>query len=465
MDKQIDLVESITKKLQGTGKIIKLKASEKAAEELVNTGLVGKLLLDRVINKSVIKAIILKAWRTSRSVQIVDLKENIFLFKFACEGDRKRILELGPCYFEGCPIILKMWHQNLSVKDMDFSSIPIWMQVHNLPIEYMSKENAKELGALVGEVIEVDFTGNRGICMSKFIRVRVELKVDNPLWSGFFLDRQPQSDLWIHFKYERIADICYKCGRLGHLKARCSWVDHSGKQLNPKEPFGFGPWMKAENMSRRSTRWVEFLHEADQSRDEEEGDEEERGRQWQVESDGSREHAPGGARIKVQLDISFLAKVDGSEKCQTNFENSEAHIPSKQLSAEKFPAYYNEGEKSGPSDSSMRVAIAKRKFEEEENNVTGRALKLTKVGSGLLNVQSKLNVPRQPIPKEFSRRTRMDKKKRIKELAREQSTVASNSPLQEMTCSYLLKQMKKILRALKLVWKYLLDGQGRKLIC
>ncbi|KAK7841994.1 hypothetical protein CFP56_014425 [Quercus suber] len=127
MDKQIDLVESITKKLQGTSKIIKLKASEKAAEELVNTGLVGKLLSDRVINKNVIKAIILKAWRTSRSVQIVDLKENIFLFKFACEGDRKRILELGPWNFEGCPIILKMWHQNLSVEDMDFSSIPIWM--------------------------------------------------------------------------------------------------------------------------------------------------------------------------------------------------------------------------------------------------------------------------------------------------------------------------------------------------
>ncbi|KAK7842014.1 hypothetical protein CFP56_014426 [Quercus suber] len=201
----------------------------------------------------------------------------------------------------------------------------------------MSKENAEEIGSLVGEVIEVDFAGNGGICMSKFIRVKVELKVDNPFWSGFFLDRQPQSDLWIHFKYERIADICYKCGRLGHLKARCSWADHSGKQLNPKEPFGFGPWMKAENMSRRSTRWVEFLHEADQSGDEEEGDEEERGRKWQIESDGSKEHAPGGVRIKVQSDISFLAKVDGSGKCQTNFENSEAHIPSKQLSADKFP--------------------------------------------------------------------------------------------------------------------------------
>ena len=80
---------------------------------------------------------------------------------------------------------------NLSIEDMNFSSIPIWIQVHNLPIEYIFKENAEEIGALVGEVIEVDFIGNGGICMSKFLRVKVELKVEDLLWSGFFLDRNP----------------------------------------------------------------------------------------------------------------------------------------------------------------------------------------------------------------------------------------------------------------------------------
>ena len=53
------------------------------------------------------------------------------------------------------------------------------------PIEYMSKENAEEIGALVGEVLEVDFTGSGGVCMSKFLRVKVE----DPLMSEFFLDK------------------------------------------------------------------------------------------------------------------------------------------------------------------------------------------------------------------------------------------------------------------------------------
>ena len=95
-----------TRKLRCTGKAVKLKASEKAIEELFNTGLVG----DRNINKNAVKAIILKVWRTSKGVQIVDLKENIFVFKFACEGNKKRILELGPWNIEGFPLILKLWH-------------------------------------------------------------------------------------------------------------------------------------------------------------------------------------------------------------------------------------------------------------------------------------------------------------------------------------------------------------------
>ena len=186
------LVEALTdktKKLRCTSKAVKLKASEKAVEELFNTGLVGKLLANRNINKNAVKAIILKVWRTSKGVQIVDLKEKNFVFKFACEGDKKRILELGPWNIEGFPLILKQWHQNMSVDDLDFSSIPLWVQLHGLPIEYMSKENVEEIGALVGEVSEVDFTGSGGVCMSKFLRVKVELKVEDPLLSGFFLDR------------------------------------------------------------------------------------------------------------------------------------------------------------------------------------------------------------------------------------------------------------------------------------
>ena len=81
MDKQNEPIEAFTLdtgKLRCSGKSLKLKASEKAAKDLCNTCLVGKLLADRIIKKNVVKAIILKAWRTEKGIQIVDLKENVF---------------------------------------------------------------------------------------------------------------------------------------------------------------------------------------------------------------------------------------------------------------------------------------------------------------------------------------------------------------------------------------------------
>ena len=137
--------------------------------------------------------------------------------------------------------------------------------------------------------------------------------MEDPLWSGFFLDKKPQSNLWIQFKYERLADICFiNVGVWGIYKIDVPWVDHSVKQLNLKEPFEFGPWMKAETMNKRSTRWVEFLAETDQSIDDQE---EEKGRHVQLELDVCREHAPGVASTKVWLAISPLAKVDVFKNC------------------------------------------------------------------------------------------------------------------------------------------------------
>nr|POE61141.1 hypothetical protein CFP56_51374 [Quercus suber] len=95
---------------------MKLKANDMAISIMYNLGLVGKILVDKIINKNVVKAILLKAWNTAKGVQIVDLSDNIYLFKFAIEGDRKRLIELGPWNIEGFPFILKQWDQKLHLK-------------------------------------------------------------------------------------------------------------------------------------------------------------------------------------------------------------------------------------------------------------------------------------------------------------------------------------------------------------
>ena len=105
-------------------------------------------------------------------------------------------------------------------------------------------------------------------------------------------------------------------------------------------------------------------------------------------------------------------------------------------------AYYNEGEKSvlesSKAQSNMEISQkevfnrGKRKLEEEESPANLRALKLTKVGSGLLKLESQSNVFNQISQNRSTRRAKVHQKKKLKDLAREHAALVPCNSSQEV---------------------------------
>lgn len=56
----------------------------------------------------------------------------------------------------------------------------------------------------------------------KFIRFNMEVDITKPIPNGFF-HKTDKGGRWTQFTYERMADICYKCGRLGHFMHHCKY--------------------------------------------------------------------------------------------------------------------------------------------------------------------------------------------------------------------------------------------------
>lgn len=90
----------------------------------------------------------------------------------------------------------------------------------------MNKAIIEEISALIGEVI--DFSGDgTGGAIDRCIRARVMVDIFKPLlrWTTVSFGGVLYKVL---FRYEKLADFCYLCGRLNYLEKHCVWSHPDG---------------------------------------------------------------------------------------------------------------------------------------------------------------------------------------------------------------------------------------------
>jgi len=103
------------------------------------------------------------------------------------------------------------------------------------------------LGEKARKVVKIDLLNERGGAWKRFICIQVEVDLLRPIMPGIFLLRKDLPYLWISLKYEKLANVCYRCGIIGHETHACQ-----GKYFLIHNPFGHeflasGPWLRAEN--------------------------------------------------------------------------------------------------------------------------------------------------------------------------------------------------------------------------
>lgn len=107
----------------------------------------------------------------------------------------------------------------------------------------MNDENTTKIGNFIGEFLALDrsFLHARNM---KYIQVQVSLDTTQALKSGCTIKRENGDTLWISFKYERLSDFCYGCGRIDHTEKACSTTGQAVP--HPLAPTSqYGQWLQA----------------------------------------------------------------------------------------------------------------------------------------------------------------------------------------------------------------------------
>ncbi|RYR14789.1 hypothetical protein Ahy_B04g071489 [Arachis hypogaea] len=214
-------------------------------------------------------------WGDQQGLVIINVGPNSFILNFKSPEEARRAYDGRPWRIEGHMLSLQWWSSNLSIDEVNYNQLPIWVQIHGLPYDKINIKNDEKIGAIVGRVIGAEDPFVEGNMLRSFLRVRVEINVQMALKTGFWFKRNDGSHSWVEFKYEKLYDYCYKCGRIGHDKRAC--MEELVRSLvNPEMPR-YGPELTTlglksiENEARKAgirrrkeeqNNWVEELWEA-----------------------------------------------------------------------------------------------------------------------------------------------------------------------------------------------------------
>ncbi|KAI9123925.1 hypothetical protein K1719_005225 [Acacia pycnantha] len=215
--------------------------------------LIGKVISPKTFSRTAMETILQKAWNLQTGFDVIEIDGNAFLFKFEEEKEYSRILRGRPWSINGNLLNLMERMKYKSYAEFDFSRCPVWIQMHNVPLEAMCSMNAIRIGGHVGEVLLVEDPIQNGRYLRSFLRARILLDLRKPLANGFWLPKPDGGRIWISVRYEKLQCFCYNCGKIGHANKDCK--SERMLYVDNKNESRYGPWITTNSCRN----WDEIL--------------------------------------------------------------------------------------------------------------------------------------------------------------------------------------------------------------
>lgn len=131
-------------------------------------------------NFYVVRAAPKRMWSSKKGLEVSTLDNGFFLIDFKDFDDSQRILEEGPRYVGGQPLVLKRWADNLFLQKEDWKSVPIKVTFPNLMCSCRTVNGLSKQAGCIGNPICMD----KQIAMGRklaFARVLVEVSISSNL--------------------------------------------------------------------------------------------------------------------------------------------------------------------------------------------------------------------------------------------------------------------------------------------
>ncbi|KAM6559789.1 hypothetical protein CsatA_029028 [Cannabis sativa] len=216
--------------------------------------LLGKLYCYTRLGRKAIFGSLNNAWISLTGWSWKEREDGLLQFTFQTSFDAENVLHRRWWLVCGYLLVLMPWPSWLTPAEVSFDQTPIWVRLKSIPLFYWNKTNLQELAGKVSAVYElprlIEKNFERGSFGMGTLCFRATVDVNKPLFSGFFLRRKGIKDLWIQYQYEKLPNICFKCGALSHDQKHCFKTPTVIKDDKGAFFPMFGSWMDEEAVEK-----------------------------------------------------------------------------------------------------------------------------------------------------------------------------------------------------------------------
>ena len=179
--------------------------------------------LDKRLPLHVVRSFVERLWGKHELPEISITDNGLYIFRFRDMVARDWVLENGPWYMAGRPIIIRFWKPGMDMLNVQITSLPIWVKFFNIPLEYWTVTSLGYIASVVGIPMHLDtFTENHS--RLSFARICIEVDVNCTFPKSALLDLGNGKYSTIRIEYPWVPQNCTHCKIFGHSHAKCQSV-------------------------------------------------------------------------------------------------------------------------------------------------------------------------------------------------------------------------------------------------
>ncbi|GAV73257.1 DUF4283 domain-containing protein [Cephalotus follicularis] len=122
--------------------------------------LVGKQLPAKSV-----KEVMLRKWGQVARFSFHSVSNGVFLVKFENGQARDWVMDNGPWDICGYHLALRKWSKGMSLKLEECNTIPIWVKLSNVPIQFWTKMGLSYIASVLGRPLYMDASTTNKIAL------------------------------------------------------------------------------------------------------------------------------------------------------------------------------------------------------------------------------------------------------------------------------------------------------------